>query len=49
VKWDVDEIMVLDEFLDLFWVDFIDNDMNIIWWGECIDVDKLMIMDDNLA
>jgi len=26
-----------------------DNDMNIVWWGECVDVHKVMFIDDNLA
>jgi len=34
---------------ELCWVNFVDNDMIIVWWGECIDVDNVMMMDDNLA
>ena len=41
--------MIIDEYLELCWIDFLDNDMNIVWWGECIDVDNLMIMENNLA
>jgi len=28
---------------------FLDEDMNIVWWGEYVNVDKMMIMDHNLA
>ena len=28
---------------------FLDDDMHIIWWGEYGDVDKMMIMDNNLS
>ena len=28
---------------------FLDDDMNIVWWGECSDVDKMMIIDNNFA
>ena len=44
--WD---FQIVDECLELCWVDFVDNIMNIVWWGEYVDVDKLMIMNDNLS
>ena len=36
-------IMLIDNVLSCVgW--FLDDDMNIVWWGECGDVDKMMII-----
>ena len=41
-------IMIIYECLEFIgW--FLDDDMNIVWWGECSDVDKMMIIDNNFA
>ena len=45
-----DEIIMLNDnvFSCVGW--FLDDDnMNMIWWGEYGDVDKMMIMDNNLS
>ena len=47
-KLDDEIIMLIDNVLS--WVGwFLDNDMNIIWWREDGDVDKMMIIDNNVA
>jgi len=45
---DDEMILLIDNILSCVgW--FLDDDMNIVWWGECSDVDKMMIIDNNLA
>lgn len=43
----IEIIMIIDECLELCW--FLDNDMNTVWWGECIGVDKMTMINDNLS
>jgi len=34
----IEIIMIIDECLELCW--FLDNDMNTVWWGECVDDER---------
>jgi len=56
VNWIFDEVnyindeifMLIDNVLSCV-AQFLDNDLNIFWWGERGEVDKMMIIDNNLA